>query len=96
MVDVCSYRRRTIAAEPRMPDQIQPGGQQLLSQRATLLLQSGSKLDDLYVVPRSQSGYEPADVSRDSALRLAEVGRVYCRGKDLAAVTAAPAQRKNT
>ena len=96
MVDIGAEGRRATAAEPRIPDEVEPGGQQLLPEGAALLPRSASKLDDSYVIPRLQPGDEPANVARDTALRLAEVRRVYGRGEDCATVIAAPAHRKKT
>ena len=76
MVDVRFERRCAIATEPRIPDQIQPGGEHFLSESAALQARSASELDDLYVIPRAQPGDEAADVARNSALRLAEVRRI--------------------
>ena len=96
MVDIRFESRCATSTQPRIPDQVQPRGQHFFSQRAALLSGSASKLDDLYVVPRSQPADEPANVARDPALRLAKVRRVYDRGENCAAVIAAPAHRKKT
>ena len=78
VVDVRARSSGARAAKPRVPDEIEAGGQHFLPDRAAFLARTRADLYYTHVVAFSESSDESPDLTRDAALRLAEVSCIDC------------------